>query len=454
VIASTDQAIQNDLNRLSTQTLTTSDINNQAEYSAEAASINVGGGSQGGIPTLSGAGTSSEQGKASSVTVSAISQGTVSITDPAQRIASTGNDAVTTIAILNRDVKINENGETVDSQAHSMASTIAPIFDKQKIEKQLQAQVRITQEFSQQAPIALASFAKNIIQPYQAATNALKEAETQVATETDSDKQTQLQNIIIQSKQTISENQDIYDKWKENGDYRMASNIIIAAISGGQSSAADAISKEALSWAAGQMRQAMIEDSRKFPGICVSENDCISNISGKSIGANGDNIKVAGGRVVLETWCEKGGVNACQKDLTTKSGYAENPDGTVIFKPVDSNGNSLSISQFFDQHQELRSPLGGVQGGAGQMNLFGIQFEYVAGSFWDKLAEAYAGTHDTLNSFIWYDALGNGKYLSKTLIGRIGDATNIMNVAIATPFALSVLLPPEVWNAILLSTKR
>jgi hypothetical protein len=33
--------------------------------------------------------------------------------------------------------------------------------------------------------------------------------------------------------------QDDYDKWNENGDYRIASNIIIAAISGGTSGALD-----------------------------------------------------------------------------------------------------------------------------------------------------------------------------------------------------------------------
>lgn len=81
------------------------------------------------------------------------------------------------------------------------------------------------------------------------------------------------------------------------------------------------------------------------------------------------------------------------------------------------------------------------------MKLLNIQFEYAAGSFWDKLAEAYSGTHDTLNSLIWYDELGNGKDLDGTLIGTIGKITNMTNVTLATPFALSVLLPPEVWNA-------
>ena len=89
------------------------------------------------------------------------------------------------------------------------------------------------------------------------------------------------------------------------------------------------------------------------------------------------------------------------------------------------------------------------------MELLGIQLNYAKGSFWDKLAEAYSGPHDTFNSFIWYDKLGNGKNLDGTVIGHVGNATNTTNVVLATPFALSVLLPPEVWNAVMtVITKR
>lgn len=87
------------------------------------------------------------------------------------------------------------------------------------------------------------------------------------------------------------------------------------------------------------------------------------------------------------------------------------------------------------------------------MKLLGIEFDYVKGSLWDKLAEAYAGTHDTLNSVIWYDDLGNSKSLGGSLVGRIGTTTNITNVGVATPFALSVFLPLEVWNSIFIASK-
>jgi filamentous hemagglutinin len=92
--------------------------------------------------------------------------------------------------------------------------------------------------------------------------------------------------------------------------------------------------------------------------------------------------------------------------------------------------------------------MGGHQGGDGVMGLFGVTIAYQKGSLFDKIAESYAGTHDKFNSFIWYDKRGNAKKLDGTATGMVGDLTNWTNVGVATPFALSTLLPPEVWNAI------
>ena len=125
VLASGEQAIQNNANSLTTQTLTTSNIANSAAYEAEASSATVGAGTQGGLPQLSGAGIGEDSGDGSSTTLSGISGGTVSVTDNAQQTALTGNDATTTVALLNRDVHVNENGEAVDSQGNSTANTIA-----------------------------------------------------------------------------------------------------------------------------------------------------------------------------------------------------------------------------------------------------------------------------------------------------------------------------------------
>ena len=401
-ITSTDNAITKGKNSFTTGgKLSTTDIQNKANYQADSVGVNLGVGvSPTGkyVPGGTSAGIGSDSGKSSSITRAAIS-----------------------------NIAGDKTARTNTHQANTSVA-LAKIFDADKVQKEINAQVAITQTFNQVAPRAAANYALN----------QFENLKNQAQTEQDPERHAAL---LDESK-----------KWGINGNYSIAMNIIIGAAGGGTVGAASSITKESLSWAADQMRQAMIEDSKKFPGICVTDTDCISNISGKSTGINEDNIKIAGGRIVLANWCERGGIGACEADTQTKSGYKENLDGTVIFKPISSNGNQISIKEFINENQDLRSPLGGVQGGSGQIAL-GIQFEYAAGSFWDKLAEAYAGTHDKLNSIIWYDSLGNGKNLEKTMMGKIGEAENYINVVNATPFALSVLLPSEIWNSIFLLIK-
>ena len=393
VIASSQRALDEGRNEFETGgALSTEDIHNHAEYEAKSTSVNIGSSMSfdGNLkPGGTGVGFGKDDGKAESTTKAGIS-------------GVAGNTEV----------------RTGDPE-----TGIKPIFDQEKVQREIEAQTKITQTFNELAPRVAADYA----------TGKADELKKLADAESDPDKKT---TLLDEAK-----------KWAPNGSYNIAMNIIIGAAGG---TATSAITKETLSWAADQMRQNMIEDSKKFKGLCVTPNDCISNQSGESIGVNGDNFKLAGGRIVLEDWCDK---RRCDPDPTTTSGYKENPDGTVKFNPgVDAEGKRITISQFIDQHQELRSPLGGVQGASGQMAL-GVQFEYVAGSFWDRLAEAYAGTHDMLNSIIWYDRLGNGKNLDKTTIGQIGEAANYANVLSATPFALSVLLPQEVWSAVFMYVK-
>ena len=377
-ITSTQAAI--DLNRNSFQTdgeLTISNIQNKAEYTAKSASVNVGTGfSAAGALTPGGtsAGIGKDGGKTESTTLAAISE-----------------------------VAGNKAARTGDAE-----TGIAKIFDADKVQKEIDAQVAITQIFNEHAPKAAATYS----------TKQIAELKRQAEVETDPARKAELLNEA--------------SKWGPNGSYNVAMNIIIGAAGGNLGSS---VTKEVLSWAANEMRQAMIEDSKKFKGLCDSQGNCISNISGQSAGVNGDNLKIAGGRIVLSDWCADG---RCQKDGTTKTGYAENPDGTVKFNPTDKDGNPITLTAFIEKTQSWRSELGGHQGGLGQMKLLGIQFDYEKGSFWDKLAETYAGTHDTLNSVIWYDHLGNTKNLDKLLLGTLGDFTNMTNVGVATPFALSV----------------
>ncbi|MBM4197504.1 MAG: hypothetical protein FJ197_10505 [Gammaproteobacteria bacterium] len=147
-----------------------------------------------------------------------------------------------------------------------------------------------------------------------------------------------------------------------------------AAVSGGVS---------ALTWASLSMRRAMIEQSRighhdaEDP---LNKSDPTANSRGVSVGFLGDFFKLGGCRFPC-----KG------------------------------------------------SPLGGIQGGTG--NVFGLR--YSAGSFFDRLVEAYSGPHDFLNSPLFYDAAGNNAPRPFGL-----EVVNAANVFVATPFVLASVIPP------------
>ena len=161
VMASTNEAVKQNLNSLTTQTLTTSNIENKAEYSAKG--INLGAGVNVGLTennqpiagVTKSIGWGSLSDDANSVTLSGISGGKVSITDNAAQQTQTSKDSATTVATLNRDVKAqfatdtqgNVTAIAVDSQGNNLAQTINPIFNAEKVQQELNAQIQITQAF-------------------------------------------------------------------------------------------------------------------------------------------------------------------------------------------------------------------------------------------------------------------------------------------------------------------
>jgi filamentous hemagglutinin len=122
-ITSTQAAIDSNKNSFQTGgTLTTTDLQNSAKYSAQSISVGVGTGSLPGQGSkLSSAGFGTDSGNASSTTTAGIS------------------------------------GVTGNTQARTgdKSTSIAPIFDKDKTQKEVAAQVAITSEFGKQViPLA------------------------------------------------------------------------------------------------------------------------------------------------------------------------------------------------------------------------------------------------------------------------------------------------------------
>ncbi|CAB3751839.1 hemagglutinin repeat-containing protein [Paraburkholderia humisilvae] len=217
VIASSDAAVASGANSLSTTTLTHSDIENWAAYSGS--SVGVGGGYGGSmgtdqkgkatnvnpIPgsTLPGAdGVSlappvalSASDDARSTTRSAISDGAIRITDDAKQRALSGQSADEAVASISRD--------TSGTQA-----TIAPIFDKEKIE----AGFDIASQFVAQAGVFV--------------NNRAREADAAKAAASDP-------NLTPEQRAAAQQQADqLNDEWGPKGSYRQVLTALTVAAGG------------------------------------------------------------------------------------------------------------------------------------------------------------------------------------------------------------------------------
>lgn len=253
VIASTKQAIQDDKNTLSTETLTVSDIKNKAEY--EASSTSIGGGySSGGalvgkdqqgdaqtgdakvpgttLPSLNGFSATlpvalNASGNDDSTTVSAISYGTITITNDREQQAKTGKDAVTTVATLNRDVHVDANGNAVDSQGNSTANTLTPIYNDE-VRAEINAGFEIVRALTNETGTFLANRAREADKKIQQARNA--EELAQDPTNDLSDEQRQI--LRDQAIKLRGEAAEINNDWGAGGTYRQITTALMAAASG------------------------------------------------------------------------------------------------------------------------------------------------------------------------------------------------------------------------------
>nr|CUV15759.1 conserved protein of unknown function [Ralstonia solanacearum] len=258
VIASTDKAVQDGVNSLTTATLTRSEIHNRAEYSASSIGIGggysyggggmmpVGGGSGGGGNTTAGGVGTNQQGQAttggdkvpgsnvptsgnwsatppvvmgasgsgSSVTGSGISGGAIHITDDAKQQALTGKDAEQTVASVNRNV----------STERDSSNALKPIFN----EKEIQAGFEIVGALQREAGTFLSNRAKDVDQKNAQA----KDADAKAADPSNGLTDEQRLALRDQASALRSEAQAINDKWGAGGTYRQITTALMAGVGG------------------------------------------------------------------------------------------------------------------------------------------------------------------------------------------------------------------------------
>jgi filamentous hemagglutinin len=187
-ITSTQAAVDNNSNHFNSGALTTSDIQNSASYNASAVGVNIGASvNQTGKyqPNGTSAGIGSDSGNANSITQAAI----------------TG-------------IAGNKDARTGDKE-----SGIGKIFDADKVQKNINAQVTITQAFGQAAAKEIGTYATHKVDGlHRQADVALKAGDQASADALNAEA----------------------DKWDEGGAYRVAMHTAVGALTGGAQGAAGA----------------------------------------------------------------------------------------------------------------------------------------------------------------------------------------------------------------------
>ncbi|SHN31150.1 filamentous hemagglutinin, partial [Pseudomonas asturiensis] len=232
VIASNDLAVTEGLNRISTGTLTTSDIKNKAEYDASSIGLSGGYGNQVGrdkdnkLEAGAPGDKAPEKGKfsagtpvalfasddASSKTRSGISGAEVTITNDAGQRSLTGLGASETVAGINTDVSSERDG----------SNKLKPIFDAEEI----QTNFDITGKFIQNVGVFLEDRVREADQKNKAAEKAL--AASKDPSRSIEDRETS-RDKYVELKQ---EAREITDDWGAGGTYRQIATAMTAGSSG------------------------------------------------------------------------------------------------------------------------------------------------------------------------------------------------------------------------------
>ena len=213
-ITSTQAAIDNNKNSFNTGgTLTTSDIQNKAEYNASGFQVNasISTDKNGKTTPGGGAGIGSESGNASSTTQAAIS-------------GIAGNTAA----------------RTGDKE-----SGIAQIFDKDKVKDSVNGQIAITAEFGKQASKAVGDYAQTKM-------NKALSLQAQAAQTSDP----------AQRDALLQQATDLQNQWGDNGTMRLTLHTVIGGLTGGVGGAAGA--------AAGTLSAPAVADALQNAGIDAS----------------------------------------------------------------------------------------------------------------------------------------------------------------------------------------
>ena len=461
LITSTQKSEDDDKNRFTTDTLTFEDLANKSEYSGSSFGVGLSGSMGGGesmpkeiggqklmtlgsnktfdltepdgtptgesktvamgsLKTQTGIGHDSESQH--SVTHSGINTANIVIADENKQKELTGKTADETIGAIKTDVTVENYAEHIGSLKNN--------FDKEKVLKELNIQVEVTKDFSENAKATIAQ----VYEPKQA---KLREEIKELEKKKDFSDPNSKEWEIYQAEQD-----KLYDKIYNLQYQKRILETVVGIVALDPDTA---ITQGLLQGVATKLRRETLDNSRKFPGIVDKDgNMLLSNVSYDS--GYFDGVKLGGVRVDVQAICGER-IERC----------TENPNGTYIF--IEDPNRADGIKTFNDAMdpkknpaaKDMYGPTGGVQGLMGTM----IGNPYPKGSFfWDTAVEGFAGTHDYMGGQMWgfYNELGNTTENRRTINKKdetVSSKVTVAAIPVAAPFAVADIIDQDFIQAIM-----
>ena len=353
------------------------------------------------LETSTGLGVGRDKESQSSVTKSSINTSNIEIRDQAEQLAKTGETVEQTLDSIRTDVT------TDNAEQHS--GKLENHFDKDKVMKELNIQVKVTQDFRKNAFSMIDAY----VLPKQAELRKqIKEAKTE--------------------EEKIALYGEIY---KLQYQKRLLETVV--GIAAGSPDVA--ITQGTLQLAATKMREETLANSRLFKGIKDAKTGKILRNDSYDSGYF-DGVKLGGVRIDINAICTQG-VGSCEK----------NADGLVVFK----GENGFSLDDAIDPKKNekasgLYGETGGFQSVQGEWNLHFTRIPYSIGSISDMAVESFAGTHDLLGGQVWgwYDKQGNTAEKNK-LTGVASGVTTVIAIPVSAPFALSDVISSDMFELLM-----
>lgn len=353
------------------------------------------------LETSTGFGIGRDKESQSSVTKSGINTANIEIRDQAEQLAKTGETVEQTLDSIKTDVT------TDNAELHS--GKLENHFDKDKVMKELNIQVKVTQDFRKNAFSMIDAYALP--------------------------KQAELRKQIKEAK-TEEEKTALYGEIYKLQYQKRLLETVVGIVSG---SSDVAITQGTLQLAATKMREETLANSRLFKGIKDAKTGKILRNDSYDSGYF-DGVKLGGVRIDINVICTQG-VGSCEK----------NADGLVVFK----GENGLSLDDAIDPNKnqkakDLYGPTGGFQSVEGGWYSDGkVITPYKPGNISDHLVESFAGTHDLLGGQMWgwYDKQGNTSQ-KNNIQQFLSDRTTEIAIPISAPFAVSDLISSDMMEVL------